>query len=115
MPQNERVGGVEFDAEIDLQKFEKDLKKLSKNLESIGKATKSGEVSLSSYEKQLHNIGEAIKKAGQQFDNAGKKMSVFKKIGNDVADLFRSKLGTAAILYGIQRFEIGRASCRERV
>lgn len=104
MPQNERVGGVEFDAEIDLQKFEKDLKKLSKNLESIGKATKSGEVSLSSYEKQLHNIGEAIKKAGQQFDNAGKKMSVFKKIGNDVADLFRSKLGTAAILYGIQRF-----------
>ena len=67
MPQNEKIGGIEFEAEIDLTKFQADQKKLIDLLEKMNPSAKNAEKALKNVEKSTKDAGGAADKAGLSF------------------------------------------------
>lgn len=104
MANNQKVGGVEFEAAIDLAKFEKDQKKLIQLLRSFDTQTKKTEQALGSMEGKLGQAGEKAGKFGQKLDDAGKKLTLMQKIGKSVSGFFNSWFGQLATAYGLKRF-----------
>jgi TP901 family phage tail tape measure protein len=67
MPQNEKVGGIEFEAEIDLNKFQADTKKLQQLLDKMNPSVKKTDKALKDVEKSATGAGGAAGKAGISF------------------------------------------------
>lgn len=67
MPENQRVGGIEFEAEIDLKKFQADTKKLQKLVEQIDPSAKKAEKSFEKLEDSTKKAGKAAGSAGLSF------------------------------------------------
>ena len=67
MPQNEKVGGIEFEAEIDLTKFQADTKKLQQLVEKMNPSLKNTDKALKDVEKSSAGAGGAAAQAGLSF------------------------------------------------
>ncbi len=67
MPQNEKVGGIEFEAEIDLTKFQADTKKLQQLVEKMNPSLKNTDKALKDVEKSSTGAASGAAKAGLSF------------------------------------------------
>ena len=67
MAQNEKIGGIEFEAEIDLKKFHADTKKLQQLVEKMDPSLKKTEKGFKDVEKSTRDAGKAADKSGLSF------------------------------------------------
>lgn len=67
MSQNEKVGGIEFEAEIDLTKFQADTKKLQQLVEKMNPSLKNTDKALKDVEKSSVGAASGAAKAGLSF------------------------------------------------